>query len=56
MFIDAVSRILFFLIISLSLLLVGVQIGKRIDRPPRTWNLPTDRNLNAEGQTHERRF
>ena len=56
MFIDLISRILCYVIICLTLLLVGVQIGKRIDRPPKTWNLPTDRNLNAEGQTHERRF
>jgi hypothetical protein len=55
MFIDAVSRILCYVIICLTLLLVGVQIGKRtVERPPKTWNLPTQENLNAE--SHERRF
>jgi hypothetical protein len=54
MFIDAISRILCYVIICLTILLVGVQIGKKIERPPKTWNLPTEQNLNSE--SHERRF
>jgi hypothetical protein len=49
-----IIRIFLYLLIAATFLWAGIQIGKQIERPARTWTLPAHQNFNAG--SHERRF